>query len=126
MKPDRTPEEISRILFKARHPDGCWHDFGEQIGAKDRHGIHFCGHCEEIFSVRPANPNYTLDTPEGWSAYGPFLQWAKEQEWWMGFIRWGKYTSIHFVMQELFTPSIGSALIAAFLVKEGIIKEEGQ
>lgn len=79
-----TREGASQIIHEARGL--CWHKAdaqNEDECVKCNHAFQHPNTYEPYICERD-NPSYTSD----WSAYGPFLEWAKAQGWWKDYKRW--------------------------------------
>lgn len=75
------PEEADRIIFKAMHPDKCWHrPMTVYTGATDWEVLKEtkCEYCKEI-----PYPNPSYSSPE---SFLEMIKWASKQEWWALFM----------------------------------------
>jgi len=89
---------------------------------------HACGRLENNWE----SPDYTSD----WSAYGPFLEWAKGEKWWDRLIRYLTCDDNDCDAEDhdleyrqsidiLLTPSSGAYAIADYLIEcVVVVKEE--
>lgn len=104
-----TEQEINRVIHeKARGL--CWHeeDCRESERWTDEYEV-FCKKCNKI--CPEDNPSYTSD----WSAYGPMLEWAKEEKWWIDFLGYFWMKNTENAVTSLLNPLKGSTALAEFI-----------